>query len=230
MNDEFLGWLNKTYASDAIGKVKAVRGHRHDYLASMVLNYSCPGVLRVDMTNYVKSMIADFPAKLERGGTFPWTNKLFTVDNKSKKLDNERADMFHTFVMKAMFLYKRARQDIQPGIAFLATRTSEPNEGDWAKLVKIMGFLEATQDKVVTLEADDSGTIKWYVDAEFAVHKDCKSHTGATMTLGKGVLCSVSTKQKMMSRSSSKAELVGVDGVISKMLWSKLLFIEAQGF
>ena len=106
--------------------MKAVRGYRHDYLA-MVLDYSRPGVLQVDMTKYVKSMIEDFPSKLEGIGTFPWTNKLFTVDSKSKKLDDERAKILHTFVMKGMFLCKRARQDIQPGIALLATRTSEPN-------------------------------------------------------------------------------------------------------
>ena len=79
------------------------------------------------------------------------------------------------------------------------------------------------------MRADDTQTIKWHVDAAFAVHKDYKSHTGATMTLGEGVLCSVSTKQKVMSRSSTEAELVGLDDVISKILWSKL-FIEAQGY
>jgi hypothetical protein len=214
VNDEFLEWLKKKYASDEIGEVKAVRGHRHDYLA-MVLDYSRPGVLTVDMTKYVTSMVEDFPAKLEGVGRFPWTNKLFNVDPNSKKLDGERAGIFHTFVMK--------------GIAFLATRTSEPTENDWAKLVKIMLFLKATQDEVTEMKADDTQTIRWYVDAAFAVHKDYKSHTGATMTLGEGVLCSVSTKQKVMSRSSTEAELVGVDDVISKVLWSKL-FIEAQGF
>lgn len=227
VNDEFLEWLKTKYASDEIGEVKAVRGQRHDYLA-MVLDYSRPGMLQMDMTNYVKSMIEDFPAKLEGIGTFPWTTKLFTVDTTSKKLDVERARIFHTFVMKGMFLCKRARQDIQPGIAFLATRTSEPNEGDWAKLIKIMTFLKETRDEVTTIKADDTQTIKWYVDAAFAVHRDYKSHTGATMTLGEGTLCSVSTKQKVMSRSSTEAELVGLDDVISKILWSKL-FIEAQG-
>jgi len=78
------------------------------------------------------------------------------------------------------------------------------------------------------MQADDTQTIKWYVDASFAVHKNFKSHTGATMTLGEGALCSVSAKQKVMSRSSTEAELVGLDDVISKVLWSKL-FIEAQG-
>jgi hypothetical protein len=227
VNDEFLEWLKWKYASDEIGEVKAVRGHRHDYLA-MVLDFSRPGVLQVDMTNYVKAMIDDFPVKLEGIGTFPWTNKLFTVDPKSKKLDDERARIFHTFVMKGMFLCKRARQDIQPGIAFLATRTSEPNEGDWMKLIKILTFLKKTRDVVTAMKADDTQSIKWYVDAAFAVHEDYKSHTGATMTLGEGTLSSVSTKQKVMSRSSTEAELVGLDDVISKVLWSKL-FIEAQG-
>jgi hypothetical protein len=228
VNDEFLEWLKKKYASDKIGEVKAVRGHRHDYLA-MVLDYSNPGVLKLDMTKYVKMMVEDFPLTLTGTGMFPWTNKLFTVDPKSKRLDDERTSIFHTFVMKGMFLCKRARQDVQPGIAFLSTRTSEPTEQDWAQLVRLMLFLKATQDEVTTMEADDTQTIKWYVDASFAVHKDYKSHTGVTMTLGEGVISSVSTKQEVMSRSSTEAELVGLDDVISKILWSKL-FIVAQGY
>ena len=34
-------------------------------------------------------MINDFPDKLEGVGKFPWTDKLFTVDTKSKKLEYE---------------------------------------------------------------------------------------------------------------------------------------------
>ena len=55
------------------------------------------------MTSYVKGMIEDFPAKLEGEGGVPWTGKMFTVDAKSKRLDDERARIFHTFVMKGMF-------------------------------------------------------------------------------------------------------------------------------
>jgi hypothetical protein len=92
-----------------------------------------------------------------------------------------------------------------------------------------MNFLKATQDEVAAMSADDTETIKWYVDAAFAVHNDYKSHTGATLSLGKGVICSVSTKQKVNTRSSTDAELVGLDDVISKILWTKR-FIEEQGF
>ena len=228
VNDQFLEWLKKMYADDNIGEVKATRGHKHDYLA-MTLDYSSPGVLKVDMTAYVKGMVNDFPEQLTGKGKVPWTENLFKVDPESKKLKPDKAKIFHTFVMKGMFLCKRGRQDIQPGIAFLSTRTQAPTESDWYKLIKIMTFLKATQDDVTTLMADGSATIKWYVDAAFGVHQDLKSHTGATMTLGQGIICSVSTKQKVNTRSSTEAELVGLDDVLSKIQWVKL-FIEAQGF
>jgi hypothetical protein len=93
----------------------------------------------------------------------------------------------------------------------------------------MMNYLKATEDDVPCMSADDTGTIQWHVDAAFTVHKDMKSHTGATMTLGSGTICSIYTKQKVNTQSFTKGELVGFDDVISKILWSKL-FIEAQGF
>ena len=81
----------------------------------------------------------------------------------------------------------------------------------------------------MTLQADDNGVINWHLDASFAVHADMKSHTGATMTLGKGAIQAVSTKQKVNTRSSTEAELVSVDDVISKVIWTKA-FLESQGY
>jgi hypothetical protein len=115
-----------------------------------------------------------------------------------------------------------------PGIVFLATRVKEPTQADWKKLLRLMNFLKATKDEVARLTADDTQTIKWYVDAAFAVHKDMKSHTGATMTLGGGIVISESTKQKVNARSSTQSELVAADDTLSKILWTKK-FIEAQG-
>jgi hypothetical protein len=41
VNDQFLQWLEKTYASDDIRHVKAICGNRHDYL-TMILDFSIP--------------------------------------------------------------------------------------------------------------------------------------------------------------------------------------------
>ena len=141
----------------------------------------------------------------------------------------DRSGTFYTFVMKAMFLCKQARQDIHPAVAFLATRVKQPSVQDWEKLIRMMSFLQTTQDDVLTLEADDDQTAEWWVDASFAVHPDYGSHTGTVFSLGRGAITSVSTKQKCNSRSSTEAELIGIDDVISKIMWTRR-FIEAQGF
>ena len=92
-----------------------------------------------------------------------------------------------------------------------------------------MNFLKNTRDDILTLEADNSQELKWYVDAAFAVHPDTKSHTGAVFTLGNGAIISDSTRQKSNASCSIEAELNGIDDKISKVLWSKK-FIEYQGF
>ena len=227
VNDDFYEWCVKMYGE--IGEVKNVRGKKHDYLA-MILDYSEKGKLKVDMKYYIKAMVDDFPLDFgERQTTAPWNDKLFKVIEKEKKLNEKERKIFHTFVMKSMFLCKRARPDISPGITFLSGRVKEPNIGDWNKLVKVLVFLQSTIDDVLTLEADDLQTLKWYIDAAFAVHADMRSHTGGMLTLGKGAVISDSTKQKTNARSSTEAELNAIDDKISKVLWTKR-FIEAQGF
>ena len=94
--------------------------------------------------------------------------------------------------------------------------------------MKLLAFLNYSIDDVLKLAADEFTKLYWYVDASFAVHPDMKSHTGSIFTLGYGSIISASTKQKVNSRSSTEAELNGVDDRISKILWTKR-FIEAQG-
>ena len=67
------------------------------------------------------------------------------------------------------------------------------------------------------------------MDAAFAVHADFKSHTGMTMTTGQGTIMSMSWKQKLNTKCSTTAELVGADDATTMMLWTKL-FMEEQGY
>ncbi len=55
----------------------------------------------------------------------------------------------------------------------------------------------------------------WCINALFAVHPNMHRHTGGGLTLGRGFLISVSTKQKLNMRSSTESELVVVDGMMS---------------
>ena len=110
----------------------------------------------------------------------------------------------------------------------LCTRVKAPTYNDWGKLVQGMKFLHQTLQDPLILHTDDIRVIRWWVDASFAVHPDFRSHTGAVMSFGSGAPIAISAKQKLNTRSSTDAELVGADDVMSPMLWTRL-FMEAQG-
>ena len=69
-----------------------------------------------------------------------------------------------------------------------------------------------------------------WVDAAYGVHQDMKSHTGGTMLFGQGVVLCKSSKQKLNTKSSTEAELVGAsDYLPNTILWVKM-FLSAQGY
>jgi hypothetical protein len=110
INDDFLKWLQNMYGNSNLAPVKSTRGKVHDYLA-MKLDFTTPGKLKVDMSDYVKNMIQDFPEDIAIYN-YPWNENLV----QSKR------EIFHTFVAKGLFAIKLVRPDIQPAIAFLTTR------------------------------------------------------------------------------------------------------------
>jgi len=227
VNDKFLKWLNKMYGGH--GEVKATRGPIHDYLG-MTFDFSEPGKVKVDMIDYMSAMVDEFPTKFKKNDTAPTPapDDLFATGTKPE-LDKKRAEDFHTFVAKGLFACRRARPDIHTAIAALSTRVKKPNQDDWRKLLRLLKYVNGTRNDKLILSADDLHVIKWYVDASFAVHPDFKSHTGGGMTYGRGMPITMSKKQKLNTRSSTEAELVGADDHATMILWTKL-FMEAQGY
>ena len=197
VNDDFAQWLEKTYGQH--GKVKVHHGKVHEYLG-MKLDYSEKNKLKIDMRDYVKGMLDAFPRKFKKGETAatPAGEDLFAQKSSNdKKLEKDKAEVFHTTTAQGLFLTKRARPDIHTGIVFLCTQVWDPNEEDWEKIIQLMKYLNGTRNLVLTLYVDKMNILKWYVDTSFAVHADFKSHTGVAMTMGKGAMMSMSWKQKL---------------------------------
>ena len=99
----------------------------------------------------------------------------------------------------------------------------EPDTDDYKKLIRLMKYLKSTKDIPLTLEADKSGCIRWWVDASIAVHPDMKSHSGAMMSMGQGAAISGSKKQKLNTKTSMESELVGMDDYMTMIIWVEYL-------
>ena len=123
----------------------------------------------------------------------------------------------------------RTRPDLEQAVAFLTTRVKAPDTDDSKKLGRVLRYLKHAPHIPLTLEADGTHSIKWWIDASFAVHGDMRSHTGGTMSMGKGSVTTVCRKQRINTTSSTEAEVVAVHEVLPTILWTRY-FLEAQGY
>ena len=174
-------------------------------------------------------MLQDAPDEMKGTATTPAAPHLFKVNNKDPQLlGAEKKKIIVHLVMQGLYLSQWGRPDIRTAIAFLCRRLHSPDEDDNKKLTRMMQYLHGTKDLILMLRASDEGIVRWWIDASYAVHEDMKGHTGATLSLGKGTIYSGSWKQRLVSRSSTESEVIGVYDVLPQVLWKKQ-FLEEQG-
>ena len=220
--DEFLVELRKEFGKE--DKLTKNRGNIHEYLG-MTIDYSIQGKVVFTMFDFLEDIIVEAPEDLKNQlSRYPGNNKLFHVDENSKPLSPKRRELFHRTVAQLLFASKWARPDIQVCVAFLCTRVMKATEEDYVKLGKAINYLKETIHLPLVLGSDASGRMIWNIDASYAVHDDCRSHTGASLTLGHGSLLSLSCKQKLNTKSSTEAEVVGVDDAMTFFMWMQNFF------
>ena len=72
-------------------------------------------------------------------------------------------------------------------------------------------------------------SIHTWVDAAYAVHDNMRSQTGGCLSFGRGMVHTKSSKQKLNTKSSTEAELVGLSDYVPYTLWMNN-FLAAQGY
>jgi hypothetical protein len=216
--------LNGIFGQDGT-LLDASYGKVHEYLG-MTIDFSEECLVKYTMYDFLEDIIADSPDDMKGTAVTPAHSKLFQVNSECEKLDHKTMDWFHRTVARILFASKRARPDLQTGVAFLCTRVACPDKDDYGKLKKLIEYIRETIYLPLILGWDESGILTWSVDASFAVHMDMRSHTGMALTLGRGALISGSYKQKINTKSSTESELVGVDDGMPFIMWIRLFYIE----
>jgi hypothetical protein len=207
-------------------EIKVNKGITTDYVG-MTFNYIIPGQVSITMENAERSILSECGVWPLRAT--PAAATLFDTRD-APKATAEEAKFFRTFVAKLLYLSKRVRPECLAAVAFLTTRVHEVDEDDMGKLRRLLGYLRATQNRGITLRIGDNMTVRAYIDASYGVHKSSgKSHTGCAIVLGDaGVLSARSSKQKIVTKSSTEAELVGLSDSAAHAIHLRN-FVIAQG-
>ena len=153
------------------------------------------------MRQYLEECIESFSEDIKTTISFSGGHDLFKVDESLEKLNTERSEMFHHIVAKLLFIYKRARLDIEPTIVFLCTRVPKSTQEDWSKLKRLLCYLKGTLNMLRIVRADSLNIIQSWADASYAIHTDMKGCTGGITSFGLGVTQAKCSKQKMNTTS-----------------------------
>jgi hypothetical protein len=191
----------------------------------MTWDFSTPLSVKVIMDGYTDDMI-EF-AGISGQVKTPTTDQLFNVRDTTSLDDDERSH-FHTLVAKALYLAKRTRPDILLPISFLTTRVQNPDLDDLNKLNRVLKYVNGTKSLCISLSISDSPKVHAFIDASYGIHEDGKSHSGLVITLGGGPILTKSTKKRLVSKSSTDAELIATSDFASEAIASREFMI-SQG-
>jgi hypothetical protein len=128
-------------------------------------DYSFVNEVRINMWDYLRNVIKEFPEEITGTCATPASDHLFKVREDGRKLSEELVDAFHHAVYQLLFAANRVRRDIQTAISFLTTRVKAPYEDDLGKLVRVLKYINLMQYMKLILSADAINfTVHWCVD------------------------------------------------------------------
>jgi hypothetical protein len=191
------------------GDIKVNTGLQLGYLG-LVLDFSSAGSVLITAPGFVSELLLNCR---ETGSMVsPATEHLFEARDPSvaELVGLEDKTYFHSEVAKLLYIGKRVYPEILAAIAFLTTRINVVDTDDMSKLARVHGYIRNVKDRGIRLHIGTGEiVVRAHVDASYNVHVDGKSHTGCIVTVGDGgAIYFRSAKQKIVTKSSTEAELV----------------------
>ena len=206
-------------------EVKSSEGTDLDYV-SLEIDYGGKQSVTVSMSKYITECLAEW------GGngisSTPNRHDLFDNDDTNVLSDTDR-EVFHHRVAKLLYLAKRVRPDILLPISFLAGRVTCCTERDGKALDQVYRYLNGARDLCLVYPKSVPAQFEAFVDASFGIHCDGTSRTGIVMAVSGVMVSCFSLRQRIVTKSSTEAELVALSDGAGYVLWMREWAL-AQGY
>ena len=219
--DEVENHLKSTYQ-----KITVHKGHFHSYLG-MNFNFEKVGCVEISMEGYISGLLKDY--NITNTVTTPANERLLDPSVGGEPLSEKESKYLHTLVARLLYVGTRVKPQIMYSVNFLCTRVNKFTRGDYNKALRVLEYLNGDIKSGLSLCIGENMVINLFVDASFATHCDGKSHSGCVVQLGQASVVSASTKQRLVTKSASEAELVGACDMYGRGVGIKL-FVCGQGY
>ena len=216
--DELCGQLEAKYPGTTVHT-----GANLSFLG-MLLDFSIKHKVRVTMPNYEDAAITE--SVVTTTAKIPAGDDLFEDYADSPPISSSDQKLFHSRVMRLLYLAKRTRLTILTAVSHLASLVASPNQRDWSKLTRIFGYLLYTKGRGIGLSCDSTVGILCWIDASHAVHSNMRSQVGVVVSLrvsGGGPIMCESSKLRLNTKSSHESELVALSDNSPNVFWCRVL-------
>ena len=220
MLDRLEKYLTKVYK-----KVTSRHGKIHSYLG-MNFNFSQGSIVNINMPGYIQELLKEYG--VQKVASTPSNNNLFQ-DTLPDILDQEYQQKMHSLTARLLYIGTRTRPEILLVVNYLATRVNNYSQGDWEKAMRCLQYLNLDTDLGLSLSIGEKIEVHLYADASYGVHADGKSHSASVIKIGRASVSAKSTKQKIVTKSTTEAELVCASDMVSSAI-GKRDFLSGQGY
>ena len=211
------------------GNFKRVTTHRGSKVSYLGMNFDFESVesgVEITMEGYINGLLDAY--EITKTARTPANNNLFK-NTDDTAIDDDMKKTLHSLIAKLLYVSHRVRFDIMLPVQYLTTRVNDLNRGDRNKAVRVLEYLKCEPQLGLKLRIGDEICVNLFADASYGVHRDGKSQSAGIVTIGNAPVIAKSTKQKIVTKSSTESELVCASDMVG-LGYGVKDFLDAQGF
>ena len=197
--------------------LKLQLGPHYKHLSWNIYQDHRTGEIRKSQKDYLIEVIKSVGVKKEH--KLPCRSDLLESDPKSPKLSESKASRFRSILQKIAYA-REGRPDFDFPVCYLQSKQSSPSEQDWSDLEHLLSYIKKFPEKQVIVKPKDL-QLRGHVDASFNMTIDARSYYGYLITLGHALISCKGGRIKTVVRSSTEAEISGVNEIVSELLWCR---------
>jgi hypothetical protein len=189
--------------------------------------------MELSMESYIDKLGTDFKRANTPRRYHPLAVKALKLQPRAKDdvAPPQLTQRYQSIIGKLLYPASQLRVDIAFAIGYLARVMSNPTELHFEYALQVLDYLNTTKDLVMKFSSDSSLNFDVYSksspsfgleafsDASFADAEDRKSTSGYLFKFAGGTICHRSSKQKLITTSTTEAEYVGLTHAAKEAAW-----------
>ena len=202
--------------------IKHQTGPRFKHLSWDIVQDPKTGAIGRSQTSYLRDVLRSL--KVENMEDYPMRANLLTHRPENPILPAAKHAIYRSVLQKVAYA-REGRPDIDFVVAYLQRQQTAPTETDWLDLQHLLHYLNKHPEHWITHQPTDL-QLRAYVDASYNITPEGNSHYGYILTVGNSLVGTKGGRIKTVVRSSTEAEIVGVNEAASEILWARDVLIE----